>query len=311
MTAPLVPADLDLRNMAFMPLDVVRLRDSDIARKESGESFRAAVLLWCAAWHQVPASSLPSDDVSLASYAGFGRDVKGWQKIRQGALHGFVECSDGRLYHSVIAEKALEVGRKREAYRKRTKNATEARWKRYDMRNGEHHGQRYVEPTECDTGISVRETTEANASSFLEESLGLEEPQKEQATGRKRKNKTLLPENFEPDRDFARKLGWSEKRIDEQIQAFCDSARAHNRQYADWQAAWRNWCTSPFQKPVEVASNGHAPADLESQKAIWKMQWEWWLSHTSNRWPFAGPDPDSSGCHIPQELREQWKEKTP
>lgn len=155
MTEPLVPSDLDLRNMAFMPLDVVRLRDSDIARKESGESFRAAVLLWCAAWHQVPASSLPSDDVSLASYAGFGRDIKGWQKIKMGALHGFIECSDGRLYHSVIADKALEAGRKREAYRKRTKSATDARWKRDGLRNGERNGLRNGERTDCNTDVSV------------------------------------------------------------------------------------------------------------------------------------------------------------
>ena len=97
--APPVSPDLDLRAMAFMPLDVARLRDSDVAHQESGEAFRAAVLLWCVAWHQVPAASLPADDASLAKYAGFGRDLKSWRKVKEGALHGFVECSDGRLYH--------------------------------------------------------------------------------------------------------------------------------------------------------------------------------------------------------------------
>lgn len=33
-----------------------RLRDSDIATKAKGDEFRCAVLLWCAAWHQVPAA---------------------------------------------------------------------------------------------------------------------------------------------------------------------------------------------------------------------------------------------------------------
>lgn len=153
---------------------------------------------------------------------------------------------------------------------------------------------------------NLEPSSEAKASSlsFSEDSLGLEEPQREQATGRKRKNKTPLPENFAPDREFARKLGWSGRRIDEQIRAFFDSALAHNRQYADWQAAWRNWCTSPFQKPVEA--NGHAP-NPDDQKAVWKMQWDFWLKH--HRWTGSGPDPESAACHIPQELREEWSKQ--
>jgi hypothetical protein len=113
--SPLVPAEIVLRDFTFMPLDVVRLRDSDLASKTSGEEFRAAVLLWCVAWHQVPAASLPSDDESLAKFAGFGKrnrvgyDKAGWAKVREGALRGFKLCSDGRLYHPVIAEKAREA----------------------------------------------------------------------------------------------------------------------------------------------------------------------------------------------------------
>ncbi len=105
---PLTPADCDLRDFKFMPLDVVRLRDSDIATVSEGDEFRCAVLLWCASWHQVPAASLPDDDKLLAQYAGFGRVVKEWVRVRNGALRGWVKCSDGRLYHPVVAEKANE-----------------------------------------------------------------------------------------------------------------------------------------------------------------------------------------------------------
>lgn len=124
--APLTPADLDLRDFAYMPLDVVRLRDSELAVVCSGDAFRAAVLLWCAAWHQVPAASLPDDDRLLASLAGFGRDLKGWKAVRGEALHGFVLCDDGRLYHPVIAEKAIEAGVKRRQQQRRTAAATAA-----------------------------------------------------------------------------------------------------------------------------------------------------------------------------------------
>ena len=124
---PPVPHDLDLRDFPSMLLDVVRLRDSDLAVIGSAEEFRAAVLLWCSAWHQVPASSLPNDDRILASLAGFGRDVASWMKVRDGAMRGFVECSDGRFYHLVIAEKALEALEKRESNKRKTLAATAAR----------------------------------------------------------------------------------------------------------------------------------------------------------------------------------------
>lgn len=94
-----------------MPLEVRRLRDSGIASavgKNAGEEFRAAVLLWCAAWHQVPAGSLPDDEASLASAAGYGRSVREWKTVRTGALRGWVKCTDGRLYHEIVAIKANE-----------------------------------------------------------------------------------------------------------------------------------------------------------------------------------------------------------
>lgn len=106
---PLTPADCDLRDFQYMELDVRRLRDSEFAAATSGDGFRAGVLLWCAAWHQVPAASLPDNDTELANLAGYGRVVKEWRKVREDALTGFVKCADGRLYHAVIAEKALSA----------------------------------------------------------------------------------------------------------------------------------------------------------------------------------------------------------
>jgi hypothetical protein len=108
LPAPLTPEDCNLQDFAFMPLDVARLRDSDMAAYESPEACWAAVLLWSAAWHQVPAASLPDDDRFLAKAAGYGRVVKEWANVREGALHGWIKCADGRLYHPVVAEKALE-----------------------------------------------------------------------------------------------------------------------------------------------------------------------------------------------------------
>lgn len=127
---PLVPADCDLRDFGYMPLDVLRLRDSEIAAIGDAEAFRAAVIAWCVSWHQLPAASLPDDDAILCRLLGYGRDLKGWQAVRAaGALRGFVRCNDGRLYHHVVAEKARESWAKKQAQRARTEAARAARQK--------------------------------------------------------------------------------------------------------------------------------------------------------------------------------------
>lgn len=120
--APLVPMEVDLRGLPFMPLDVVRLLDSDLFALTSGDEFKAALSLWCKAWLQVPAASLPNDDRVLAHLSGAGAR---WRKVKDMALRGWQLCSDDRLYHPVIAEKALAAWDERVAYRERRGNETE------------------------------------------------------------------------------------------------------------------------------------------------------------------------------------------
>ena len=108
LPAPLVPADLDLRDFPFMPLDITRLFGSDFHAQSSDAEWRAGVTLWLRSYHQIPAGSLPDDEVALARLAELGRDVKSWRKIATGALRGWLKCSDQRLYHRTVSEKALE-----------------------------------------------------------------------------------------------------------------------------------------------------------------------------------------------------------
>lgn len=138
---PLVPVDVDLRNFGYMPLDVLRLRDSDLAALATGDEFKAAVMLWCVAWHQVPAASLPDDDRLLARYSGAG---SAWKKVKEAALRGFVKCSDGRLYHRTIAEKAIESWDSKVKQREKTRAATAAR----EAKRREQQIQRDVERDE-------------------------------------------------------------------------------------------------------------------------------------------------------------------
>lgn len=136
MTEPLTPPDCDLTDFAFMPLDVDRLRDSELATEETPEACWAAVLLWCAAWHQIPAASIPDNDKWIATKAGYaqrGKIAREWDQVRDGALRGFIKCSDGRLYHPVVAEKAVEAWESKRDQRWRTECA------RIKKHNDRHH----------------------------------------------------------------------------------------------------------------------------------------------------------------------------
>ncbi|MFG1184384.1 DUF1376 domain-containing protein [Xanthobacter aminoxidans] len=130
MPAPLVPADVDLRDLPYMPVDIGRLFGSEFNGQANDAEWRAAVTLWLKSYHQVPAASLPSDDVQLARLAEFGRDVRGWKKVKEKALWGWVRCEDGRIYHPVVAEKALEAWIGRLSLRLKGAVAIAKRWKK-------------------------------------------------------------------------------------------------------------------------------------------------------------------------------------
>lgn len=115
--------------------------------------------------------------------------------------------------------------------------------------------------------------------------LESKEDSEEQACGRhprKRGEKTPLPADFAPNFHVAIRLGWDKAKQNLELERFCASARAHDRRYVNWQAAFDNWCVSPFQKQEttdgldresgkrdfrqahrELKAFGEAPADGE------------------------------------------------
>lgn len=133
--APFTPAEADLQDFPFMPLHVARLRDSDLAAEAHPEACWYAVLLWAAAWHQLPAGSLPAGEAVLARLCGLGRDLRTFRRHSADAMRGWVECTDGRLYHPVVAEQVNAAWSEKLAYRDRkarrvaiAEKAADARW---------------------------------------------------------------------------------------------------------------------------------------------------------------------------------------
>lgn len=117
---PLVSPEVDLRGYEFMPFYGDRLFGSETWIAAPAEAKTAALKLWWRAYaKEVPAASLPSNDTLLAEYAGYGVSVRAWQRIKRHALRGFIECSDGRLYHPHLAVWAMEAWAKRLKDRKR------------------------------------------------------------------------------------------------------------------------------------------------------------------------------------------------
>lgn len=109
MVEPLTPPNCNLQDFPRMMIDIPRLRGSEFDSILDDGAWRAGLNLWLTSWHQVPAASLPQDDAALAKAAGLGRDVRTWRKVKAEALRGWQVCSDGLLYHPVVAEMALEA----------------------------------------------------------------------------------------------------------------------------------------------------------------------------------------------------------
>lgn len=173
---PLVPPDVDLRDYPRMPLKVVRLRDSDLVTYSTGDEFKAAVLLWCAAWHQVPAGSLPNDDKWLAKHSGSGRS---WKKDRAGAMRGWMECSDGRLYHPVLSETVMESWATKLEQRSKTAAARAAAAAKR-LSQAQSHGQSQggkaaVTKAVTDLGRHLSQTEKRSVTSSVTSSKGSKE----------------------------------------------------------------------------------------------------------------------------------------
>jgi hypothetical protein len=174
LPAPLTTPDCDLRDFQFMPLLIARLRRSKawLKCKRRPELAFYMINLWTAAWHETPAASLEDDDDVLADLAMC--DPAKWQKMRADVLHGWVKCSDGRLYHRVIAEQATEAWRHRTGYRERLSKAREAREaKRNGRSTGTVTGSMIETITEPITGGVTDDITATVTEQRIEQSTVL------------------------------------------------------------------------------------------------------------------------------------------
>ena len=230
---PLVPIDVDLRGMPGFMLNVERLLASELVALCTPEEGFAALMLWCRAWQQSPPASLPDDDRVLARFSGAGSR---WPKVKAMAMHGFVKCSDGRLYHPVLAAEALNAWKKRTAYK-----ADQERLKRWreGKRNAKQDGFETVGETEGETRFTL--VSEPEETGTGTGTVGTNVPSKERSRARPR---SRFPADWEPSEDdiaFARKQGKSDAWIIKNAQHCRDHHAGKATMTTNPSLNWHTW----------------------------------------------------------------------
>lgn len=248
MTEPLTAPDCDLRDFQFMPLDIVRLFGSRFHAIATDAEWRAGVTLWLKSFHQIPAGSIPNDDVEVCRLAELGRDLKTWRKVKANALHGWVLCTDGRLYHPTVCEKANEAWQRKQTQRERSRKGNAKRW------GGDPSGLPDAVPTPPDDdppsileghnkespSDPVEIARDRDRDRDIKTDPSLRSGRAREATG------SRLPDEWQP----------SEPGYDGATAAtlakFRDYWRAQpgaKGRKADWDATWRNWCRRDAEQP--------------------------------------------------------------
>jgi uncharacterized protein YdaU (DUF1376 family) len=134
LPAPLTAPECDCTDLDGFMLNVERLMASELVALSTHEVVGASLFLWCRAWKQRPAASLPDDDRVNAAFARL--PIARFRKLKDEILRGFVKCSDGRLYHRVLSEEATGAYERKLAFQKR-RAADAKRLKEWRQNKGE------------------------------------------------------------------------------------------------------------------------------------------------------------------------------
>jgi hypothetical protein len=294
LPAPPTPRDANLRDFPYIPLDCVRLRDSEVAALPDAEAFRCEILLWLASWHQVPAGSLPTDEASLARLSNYGRDLKAFRRARAaGALRSWILCADGRYHHPIIAEKVRAALAAKHRRRSQTAAATAARLAKASGATSAGD-QQSAENAENGRDVTSDVTSHVTAHvaddmtslvTFTKEREGKGREGKQDLVGgisdppngivtkggaaKTVQKGTRLPADWEPtaeDVEYAKKCGLNAALIAPRFRDYWTAKAGHSARKICWHATWRNWCRNT---PGWVDPDGsRPPANVPPSKLL-------------------------------------------
>lgn len=265
---PLVPAEVDLRDFSWIPIEIHRLRRSKawLICKRKPELAFYMLNLWTAAWHDTPAASLEDDDDVLADLAMC--DPLKWPKVREQVLRGWVKCSDGRLYHHIVADLARGAWEKKQAQRQRTEAARLAREQKRQQAMQQSAASATTDNVTVSATVSVTDTATESKGEGPDrdrdrrgtgEGEGPETlpvvgraADKPPAAGAAATRGTRLPADWQlpkawGDWALAKYPQWTADKVRDEALKFRNHWTALTGKTAtklDWQATWQNWCMS-------------------------------------------------------------------
>lgn len=244
MAEPLLPAECDLRDFAFMPLYIARLQRSKawlMCKRDPALAFYL-LNLWMRAWHEVPAGSIENDDDVLADAAM--ADPKTWDRIKAKVLRGW-EQRDGRLYHSVVTEIAAEQGERKTKQRQRTEAARQAKL----QLQAQAARNAATEPVTVSVTENATEDVTDNVTASKGEGEGeeRENPSSLRSDGApakpsRSKPRSRIADDWQPSADGLAYASDRGVEVDRARTAFVNHHQARGSLMASWDAAWRTWC---------------------------------------------------------------------
>ena len=284
LPAPLTPADCDCTDLDGFMLNVERLMASELVALATHEVIGAAVLLWCRAWKQTPAASLPDDDRIIAAFARL--PLPRFRKLRAEILRGFVKCSDGRLYHRTLAVEATRAFARKQAFRNKRETDAERlrKWRR-----GKYETQ---SETPHETQSETRFVAEGQGQGQVYISPPTPSPG-ESGTPSKRQG-TRIPSDWRPrdeTRAYAARLKLEAWEIDAAAIEFREYWLSRTERRVDWDLSFKT-------RLRDIAADQRLRAKLQlverapdAAKPIdWAFRLDYW--RTERAWPAQwGPKP--------------------
>jgi uncharacterized protein YdaU (DUF1376 family) len=316
---PLVEPHVDCTDLDGFMLNTERLMSSELVALHGNEIIGAALMLWSRAWKQRPAASLPDDDKINAAFARL--PMARFRKLKDAVMHGFVKCSDGRLYHPVLAGEAAKAYEKKISFQKR--RAADAQrlksWRERQPHQDHDETSSLFEgsaKTPNETRFKTHFVADGNGKDRDRDRDGyLESPPSVGSKSLKRG--TRLAAEWRPNErdwiDAANLLG--SRQTENELAKFRDYWPAQPGKSAvklDWDATWRNWVRRAAER-LPISSRGGASAFVASEPTV-DMGGEFREVPTRHlspavqiflekgSWPFPTPKPGEAGCRVPLEF---------
>lgn len=131
------------------------------------------------------------------------------------------------------------------------------------------------------------------------------------SAGSRRKPKVSLPDGFPTAELIAEQQAKArEAGANFDVQRFAarfrDQCIAKDHRYADWPAAWRNWCRTEIERAPKTALAASQSRSVPSEADRWRR----WLREyrLNGHWPSddAGPRPGHPACRVPAALLAEF-----